>query len=284
VCARGAGGAGWAAVTAPPELDRPAATRRPDWSFARRPRWVVGSVVCLLLVILFANLGMWQLRRHTERAQLNALLAERTTAGAVPLAEALSGGVDAARYRPVTVAGSYATEREVLVGPVSRDGRPGYGVLTPLVLEDGTDLWVDRGSVPFALDEPPLAEAAPPSPEVTVTGLLLASVDAGGAEVVRPDGSLRVLGRPDVARLAERTGIPTVPLYLQLATQDPPQAGEMPRPTDPPGFGDAGPHRSYAAQWFIFAAIGALGWPLLLWRTARDPARARQERRRGASK
>ena len=35
---------------------------------------------------------------------------------------------------------------------------------------------------------------------------------------------------------------------------------------------ESGPHRSYAVQWFIFATIGTIGYPLVLRKVASDKA------------
>jgi cytochrome oxidase assembly protein ShyY1 len=36
---------------------------------------------------------------------------------------------------------------------------------------------------------------------------------------------------------------------------------------------DDGPHLSYAVQWFLFAGVGLIGWPVLLQRTGREERR-----------
>ena len=57
----------------------------------------------------------------------------------------------------------------------SLDGQAGNHVLTPLVLADGRAVVVDRGWVPFEMDEPPVADGAPPGEtEVEVEGTLFA--------------------------------------------------------------------------------------------------------------
>jgi cytochrome oxidase assembly protein ShyY1 len=58
-----------------------------------------------------------------------------------------------------------------------------------------------------------------------------------------------------------------LPVYLALETQDPAQQGDLPVPLDLPELGE-GPHLSYAVQWFLFAAVVAIGFPVLVIRTA----------------
>ena len=66
-----------------------------------------------------------------------------------------------------------------------------------------------------------------------------------------------------------------MPVFLQLTESDPPP-GEVPIILPPPDT-DEGPHLGYAFQWFIFATVGAVGWPLLLRKTAQDERLEREE-------
>ena len=62
-----------------------------------------------------------------------------------------------------------------------------------------------------------------------------------------------------------------LPAVLQRAASSPADADVL-VPVPQPEL-DAGPHRSYAVQWFIFATIGLVGYPLILRRVARDRSR-----------
>jgi hypothetical protein len=48
-----------------------------------------------------------------------------------------------------------------------------------------------------------------------------------------------------------------------------------PAPVDPPDLGE-GPHFSYSVQWFLFASVGIVGWPLLVF--TRGPLGRRRRR------
>ncbi|HYU58335.1 MAG TPA: SURF1 family cytochrome oxidase biogenesis protein, partial [Actinomycetota bacterium] len=75
--------------------------------------------------------------------------------------------------------------------------------------------------------------------------------------------------RIDLQALQARVPYDLYPVVLRLATQEPPQAAGIPEPVPQEPL-DEGPHLSYAVQWFAFAAIGLIGWPILLRRAARD--------------
>jgi surfeit locus 1 family protein len=256
--------------------DGGAPPRTADWRFLRSPRWLAGHALCLVLVVLFANLGFWQLRRLDERRTFNAVLAERLVAAPVDLdaamAEVAEGGLDAVAFRPATARGTYRAPDEVLVGPLSRDGQPGFEVLTPMDTTSGQVLWVNRGWVPFAHDDPPVAAAAPAGGEVVVTGLLREPLATGGQGSARPDGTLRLVTRPDLDLLAPQAGGPALPVWLQRTGQTPTDPGGLPLAQPPPAI-DEGSHAAYAGQWFIFATVGLVGYPLLLARVARDRRR-----------
>ena len=53
-------------------------------------------------------------------------------------------------------------------------------------------------------------------------------------------------------------------MYIQLTGQNPQQSDGFPKILDLPKFSE-GQHLSYAVQWFIFASIAAIGYPLVLW-------------------
>ena len=247
--------------------DEVTGSTRPFWL---RPKWVVGHVVCLALVVLFVNLGFWQLRRLDERQARNDRIEQRMAAAPTGLADALRSGADAAEYRRVEVEGTWLPAAGVLVRSRSLDGRPGYHAVTPLRTADGTVL-VNRGFVPRSVgeEEPELARRVrPPAARVRVEGILRATETRQGIGPREPEGRLEVVSRIDVARLSQQVD-DLVPVYLQLVEADPPPPAAGPRPLPPPET-DEGSHLSYAVQWFIFATVGAVGWPLLLRKTARE--------------
>ena len=236
-----------------------------------RPRWVVGHVIAVVLVVLFVNLGFWQLRRLDERQAQNATIESRSQAPVQEIAEVVDAGaafdeVDDLVYRRATATGTYDTGAEVLVRSRSLNGQPGMHVLTPLVTSTGPALVVNRGFVPLQG-----SAEAPPGGEVEVAGILFATQERGSIGPRDPaEGTLRELARADLARLQQQYAGDLYPVYLQLEEQAPP-AGELPVPLPEPEQSE-GSHLSYAVQWFLFATIGAVGWPLLVVRTARQPA------------
>jgi surfeit locus 1 family protein len=239
------------------------------------PKWLFGHVLALGLVVLFANFGFWQLSRLEARQAYNALLEERLNAPAVPFEE-INADEGELAYRPVLASGVFDPEHEVLQRSRSHQGQPGYHVLTPLVLESGRAILVDRGWVPYELDEPPVAEALPPEGTITLEGVLLPRQEPPGFGARDPaEGELKALFWVDTERLSGQMPYGLEPVYLQLAMQLPPQSGRYPIPPEPLVIDD-GPHLGYALQWFSFALIGIVGYTLLLRKVGLEASQGKE--------
>lgn len=247
------------------------------YRFLLRPRWLVAHVAVAAVAVVLINLGLWQLSRHEERTASNARVAERLEQPPRPLEELTSEGQaasttdDELAYRRVRVSGRYLPNEEVLLSPRQRHGQPGHHVLTPLVTDDGRGVLVDRGWVPYEHDEPPVDEAAPPTGTVELSGFLLPNEPAERFSPDLPKGELDTVSRVDLGRLEQQSDRSLFPYYVQLQEQRPAQPEEsLPLPAEPPDVSDDGNHLSYAFQWFSFAGVGLVGYPLLIRRAARD--------------
>jgi len=248
--------------------------------FARQPRWILGHVLVAVAVVVMVSLGSWQLRRLDERRADNELVEARTRQPPAPLTALLDedkvpGELDEIEFRRATATGTFDADHEVLVGYRSSRGLPGFYVVTPLVLDGGRTVLVNRGFVPLAMaDRWPVADAAPPAGEVTVVGLVRDSSD--GANLPEPPTASSSAAQSKTPRTdkvdvdAIATVLPAgrrdqlLPVQLELQEPVPPA---FPDPLPPIDLGE-GPHVSYAVQWFAFSAVAVGGWALLLRRHA----------------
>ena len=247
--------------------------------FLLRPRWLLSHLLVVALVVLMVNLGFWQLSRLDEKRTRNALVEDRTEQPAVPVGEVVApgddeGAVDEVRFRRVTAEGTYDADATVVVRNRSQDGRAGAWLVTPLTLASGDRVGVVRGFVSFA-DDGEIPEVAPPEGQVTVAGLAMDPGRLGGTSA------------RDLEALLAEDGV--LPAVVQAYSSEPADAGPATSGGDDavPSAGDAvpspaaeeaglvvvpapelseGPHLGYAVQWFIFATIGAVGYPLVLRR------------------
>src|SRR4051812_805534 len=122
------------------------------YRFMLRPKFVAFHVLIAALVVLMVNLGFWQLRRLDERKAQNAAVEARQDEDPVEVTTVLHVGDDPAAVRAVQwteveASGEYDAGAQVLVRNRSFEGEPGFHVLTPLRLPDGSALVVNRGFV-----------------------------------------------------------------------------------------------------------------------------------------
>ena len=246
------------------------------YRFALRPRWILSHVLIVLLVVTMVNLGFWQLRRLHEKQSHNAAVARNEAVAVAPIESILKPDDSTSQggrlaFRRTTATGTYDTANEVIVRARSLNERPGVWVASPLRLPDGTGVIVVRGFLPSqgTLQAVP-APAEPPSGTVTVQGLVQETQTRGLIGPTDPEGvRLTDIARVDVERLQQQVPYHLYPVWVQLTSSSPAQAGTEPELLPPPVL-DEGPHFSYAVQWFIFSTIAVIGYPLILRRSARN--------------
>ncbi len=236
------------------------------------PRWIAASLVVVVLAIVFANLGFWQLRRHDERRLQNTIAASRFQDAALEVEQlipSMAEGPETLRWRRVVATGVFRPEDEVLIRSQVQFGVAGFHVITPLILEDGSSILVNRGWVPLDLDQVPVTPAPPPSGMVMVEGWLEPTQIRRALGPADPaTGRLTAMNRVDVERIEEQVGYDLAPMYVVAMGE---QGNELPIPVDSPRFDDEGPHLAYAIQWFSFMVIGLVGFGFLVRRALQAP-------------
>ncbi len=239
------------------------------YRFALRPSWILSHVLVLLLIVVFVKLGFWQLNRFDEKQATNELVEQRVGEQTVPIEEVSdpTAGTevgDDLRFRPVTATGEYVVGDTVLVRGRSREGSPGFWVLTPLDQGDGGAVVVNRGWVPF-LERTDGTDVDWSTPTGTVDIEGLVDKSSSGAQAA---GDAQVtVRRADLDWYREQVAYELQPVLIQLLDQDPEQSGDLPTPLEVPEL-DEGSHLGYAVQWFIFAVIAIAGYPVILRRVA----------------
>jgi len=222
---------------------------------------VIAAAVC-------GRLGLWQLDRLAERRNANALVERRLSQATVdPLRSELHA--DSLRFRRVTLTGVFDFDHQVVVVARSYQGVPGVYIVTPLLMENGRAVLVERGWAP--------------SPDGRTVDLAQFTED----DSVSVEGVLRET-EPDT-RLGEESGWPMYarsanPAQLQIRfdytllplvvrrTSLPALAPAGLRPVSMRPLTD-GPHLSYAVQWFTFGAIALVGGAILSFKQSRSLVR-----------
>lgn len=259
------------------------------WGFLVSRRWAGYLAMTVVFALVCVGLGVWQLSRRAEAVAAIELVESNWDRSPVALSDGLpelDSFDQALTWLPVEVTGTYLHDEQLLVRNRPNAGQPGFEVLTPLRLEDGTIFVINRGWLPTGQrqDRPDSIPRAPDG-EVTVVARLKAGEPAlpgrGAGE-----GEIATIELPQIQ---ERLGQSVYTGAFGLLASEDPAPAERPSATSRPQ-PDEGPHLSYAFQWFVFALLGfvGLGWAAREeYRSvnADDPqeqerARAREKKRR----
>ncbi|MER5492731.1 SURF1 family cytochrome oxidase biogenesis protein [Streptomyces sp. LE64] len=256
------------------------------YRFLLSRQWVILTLLALALIPTMIELGFWQFHRHENRIAHNQRIEAAITAAPVPVAELTSPGrtvSDEERYRRVTAEGTYDTEHQYVVRRrTNADDQIGVHVLTPLVLDDGTALLVNRGWIASNGPQTRLPRIPePPSGEVTVTGRLMPdeTTAKSGIKDLKglPEGMVMLING---AALAEDIGRPVLGGFIELSAPEP--SGGTPQLLSSPDHSGIGAHMAYAVQWWLFTAAVPVGWVILVRRELRDRAAARAQEQQAA--
>ena len=216
--------------------------------YSFRPRgWALAAAAAACAA--FVLLGNWQARRAEQKRALGAELERALKLPPIQLAPA---EVDTGTllHKRVAARGRFVAERTVLLDNRLRRGRPGYEVVTPLVLAGSEwHVLVNRGWIAAPPSRMVVPEVRTPAGEQRVEGIALErlphALQAGSA----PTG--RVRQNLDIGAFAAETGLRLQPLVIeQHSDADDGLARDWPRP-------DLGieRHESYALQWYLFAGL-----------------------------
>lgn len=228
--------------------------------------WV--TVAAVLGVAVTASLGRWQLGRAAQKEALQAAIDARARE---PLIEALSpeaAGLTAREpsaallHRRAMVRGVWLAEHTVWLDNRQMHGRPGFFVVTPLRLEGGGVLLVQRGWMPRNFeDRTRLPALQTPPGQVEVRGILSPPparlYELGTTE----RGAIRQ--NLDLDAFRAETGLPFAGLSLQQSNAEPDRvpADGLLRDWPQPDSG-VDRHYGYAFQWFGLCALMVL---LYVW-------------------
>jgi surfeit locus 1 family protein len=215
-------------------------------------RGLVLLAATLIGMAVTARLGVWQLDRAAEKTALQDALEVQ---GRLPPLDASAlardlGQAEAQVHRRAEVGGIWLPAQTVHLDNRQMDGKVGFYVLTPLRLDDGSVLLVQRGW--RARDFTDRARLAPlPTPEGRV--VLAGRLARGPARLYEfadaVPGPIRQ--NLDLSAFARESGLPLRPLML-LQTSDAADGllRDWPRPT-----ADVHKHYGYAFQWFALCAL-----------------------------
>jgi cytochrome oxidase assembly protein ShyY1 len=217
------------------------------------PSWSM-TLLTAAALLAFIALGRWQWERGVAKDELASQFAQ---GGDAVTDLGPRGTLDLPRYTQVRVRGEWVADRQFLLDNRTRDGRAGYEVLTPLQLEDGREVLVNRGWIPFGgrRDQLPEVASGLPTDPATVQGRLddlpTAGLASGRAAPALTGAWPRVTSFPSPTELEAAAGSRLEPRVLLMDAAEP--TGYR-RDWQPFARGPE-THFGYALQWWSFGVL-----------------------------
>jgi surfeit locus 1 family protein len=226
-------------------------TQKHHWVRPSLPAWVA---VITAVTVLF-TLGFWQVRRLGEK---EALIAQIETAAArapekgFPPTDAPWQSLGFSRYR---VSGVFLHKKELHLTPRYYRSALGYHILTPLRLEDGRVLLVNRGWVPAAKKNPDSRPESHAMGTQTLTVMLRTDRDHT-AFTPEHDTRDNIWFWRDIPAMRKATGLDLLPVTADVVATTPPARDTLPIASDGtlPLRND---HLGYAITWFLIGLSAA---------------------------
>jgi surfeit locus 1 family protein len=250
-------------------------------------RWIVSTILAVGAVGVMVRLGIWQLDRLSQRREFNARVEKQLDEDTLLLdADKLDLDLYSMEYRTVEVRGEYEYSKEVVLLNRYWRERLGVDILTPLRIAN-TDQYVliDRGWVPQEDYRNGDLAQYQVSGQQLVRGRLRRGESyptfGGAADPTLAPGQERLeqWNVVNVDRIAEENGHNLLPVYIQ--EENDANDNEPPIPGESSLDLTEGPHLGYAIQWFTFATILLVGYPIFVNKTETTPA-GQEEGHRGA--
>lgn len=235
------------------------------WRFALSGRWAGYFALVIVFSVISVMFGNWQFDRRAEARAAIELVEANYDREPLPVSSVLSSlnaYEPSQQWTPVVLTGRYLSDEEMLARNRPYSGHPGFEVLTPLLLDDGTIFIVNRGWVPIGerQDAPDVVPQAPEGPVTVIARLTAGEPVLAGRTSPKGTNQVATIHLPEIAeRLDRETYSGAYGLVAEQMPEPETQPVTTPKP-DP----DEGPHLSYALQWYVFALLAfiGLGWAL----------------------
>lgn len=201
------------------------------------------------------GLGFWQLQRADEKNTIQQSLEQQQALPPIDLAQADPAEMTA--FRRVKFLGRPDSQHIWLAENQVYQGKIGFHLVLPVVLEDGRNILINAGWLPGGGqrgDIPPLPEL----PESAIFSGQLRAVSENRflrGELVDAGWPKRIL-QVDIPGMEKSLGSPLSPWVVQLDATSP-----MAQTVYWPALNmSADKHIAYAVQWFLMAFVLAILW------------------------
>ncbi len=208
------------------------------------------SLLTLIACVVFGAAGLWQLDRAEQRAERFSAMQAGLEASARPLVLPIASAAPIAWSKAV-VRGRFDPAATVYIDNRVLDGRAGYHIIAALKPEgQGRHVLINRGWIDVGPDRSTLPIVPTPNGVVTIEGIITEppqrTFELGNVDPKSPVWPNLLLERFGVGR-----GLSVEPLVLlQTSVTDDPLIRRWALPAS-----GAEKNKTYALQWFSFAAI-----------------------------
>ena len=214
------------------------------------------TIVTFIVVSILIVLGTWQLLRLEWKTELIASLNQRINLSPVQLADKIDNP-EYWRYRPVQVSGVFDHAKEIHIMAYSKLEKQGYLIITPLIRDDGSAVFVSRGWVPMDKKDAATRTQGQIEGRVTITGLARPAWKQGWL-VPNNDLQRNLWFWGDINAMAVFAGQQN---YLPIFVE----AGQTVNAGGLPIGGQSvtrlsNDHLSYAITWYLLALAGVVIW------------------------
>lgn len=244
--------------------------------FSRQWWWV--TLIVLVGVVFLARLGVWQLDRLQQRRDFNAMVYERWTQDPYDItAGALPEDLSELEYRRVQAPGTFDYENQIALKNQFRDSQPGVHLITPLLLDDGRAVLVDRGWIPQDDADPDAwRKYDEPAAEPVISLIQESQLMPFDKPVPVPDAPEQSWFYVNIDAIQPQTPYELLPFFLLQLPEDDRPYDALPYREEPIRLTE-GNHLSYAIQWFTFALILGFGYIQFVRLQDRRAERIRRE-------
>ena len=248
--------------------------------------WLPLTIIAIIAIAGTIRLGIWQLDRLEQRRAFNSRVTAQLEQPELLLDDDVLGeDLHNMEYREVLVRGVYDHDQEIALRNQHWGNQWGVHLVTPLKINNSDfAVLVDRGWIPAEdFDSGDWSRFSEPG-IVEVQGVIRRSkekADFGSrSDPVPADGEQRLTAWNfvNIDSISKQVGYPLLPVYVQQAPDE--TWTVLPYRSEPDFEITEGPHMGYAIQWFTFAVITAVGYPILVQRRikAKENSRSQAER------
>ncbi len=219
----------------------------------------IPTLMMLIVFPLFIALGIWQLSRAEEKRQIDQDVHHAQQLAAFDLNHNDMADLEHQIYRKAKLTGHYDKQHQLLLDNRTHQGKPGYQVLTPLLLSEQNKpraILVNRGWIPYSGTRDNIPDLQVDSQTRTLTGVIkkppksILLQKENNAHNKNPHYP-RLIQAIALDELATQLGYSLLPVIIELDKND--KDGFI-RDWQP-YYGSVDKHNAYALQWFAMAAI-----------------------------